>query len=54
MATLDVLLSAYAALQISRFETDVAVLTTADGKITIPAIDFLSFAGITDVELLKT
>jgi hypothetical protein len=53
MATLDVLLSAYAALQINRFRTDIAILTTADGKITIPAIDFLSFAGITDVELLK-
>ena len=53
MATLDVLLSAYAALQTSRLEADIAILTTADGKITIPAIDFLSFAGITDVALLK-
>jgi hypothetical protein len=45
METLNVLLSAYAALQINRFETDVAILTTADGKETIPAIDFLSFQG---------
>ena len=53
MATMEVLLSAFAALQSNRNQSNVAILTTADGRITIPAIDFMSFAGITDVASLK-
>ena len=53
MATFEVVLSAFAALQSNRFQSNVAILTNADGRITIPAINFVSFAGIADVGTVK-
>ena len=48
MANLNAVIAAYKSLQSCRFEPHITVLTTGDGRITIPAIDFLLFGGITD------
>ena len=53
MANLNAVISAYESLQSCRFEPHVSVLVTGNGRITIPAIDFLSFGGITDTMLLN-
>ena len=53
MANLNAVIAAYKSLQSCRFEPHITVLTTGDGRITIPAIDFLSFGGITDTILLN-
>ena len=48
MANLNAVIAAYESLQRCRFEPQVSVLVTGDGRITIPAIVFLSFGGITE------
>jgi hypothetical protein len=53
MSSLDVVISAFAALQKNRLKSKISSLTTVDGRITIPAIDFMSFAGVVDVALVK-
>ena len=53
MANLNAVIAAYESLQRCRFEPHVSVLVTGDGRITIPAIDFLSFGGITENMLLN-
>jgi hypothetical protein len=53
MATLDVVLTAFASLQENRFKPNISAMTTASGRTTISAMDFLSFGGITDEDLLK-
>ena len=53
MANLNAVIAAHESLQRCRFEPQVSVLVTGDGRITIPAIDFLSFGGITENMLLN-
>ena len=53
MANLNAVIAAYESLQRCRFEPHVSVLVTRDGRITIPAIDFLSFGGITENMVLN-
>ena len=53
MANLNAVIAAYESLQRYHFEPQVSVLVTGDGRITIPAIDFLSFGGITENMLLN-
>ena len=53
MANLNAVIAAFESLQSCRFEPHISVLMTGDGRITIPAIDFLSFGGVTDVILLN-
>ena len=53
MANLNAVIAAYESLQSCRYEPHIAVLVTGDGRISIPAIDFLSFGGIPDNMLLN-
>ena len=53
MANLNAVIAAFKSLQRCRFEPHISVLMTGDGRITIPAVDFLSFCGVTDITLLN-
>ena len=53
MANLNAVIVAFESLQSCHFEPHISVLMTGDGRITIPAIDFLSFGGVTDIILLN-
>ena len=53
MVNLNAVIAAFELLQSCSFEPHISVLMTGDGRITIPAIDFLSFGGVTDIVLLN-
>ena len=53
MANLNSVIVAFELLQSCRFKPHISGLMTGDGRITIPAIDFLSFGGVTEIILLN-